>query len=173
MKFLKNNWFLIAGMAAAIFIMAVANAQAQEPEEKEYYGAFGLFVNQEVTGSVGGWGALGIPVAEKTISFTSFDVNSVKAGETGNVSFLGYQMQYTMRTGVANEIFRIKAVSLWVLGDVGFTAAADNVVGSYAGGGFVNIPFSKRWSAMVILQADKNSITGLDFKPRFGVNVKL
>lgn len=157
---------------AVLFIVLLALPCMAQDTEK--FGAFGLGIAQDTPASVIGWGALGIPIADKTLSYTDFDVSGYTGDGTGKVTFLGKQISYTMRTGLAYELYRINRLSLWGLGDFGITALGDDVGSSVAGGGFLNYRFTDRWSAMVILQADRNSVTGLtDFKPRFGLNVKL
>lgn len=141
-------------------------------DENAKYGAFGLGLSQEVDGSVLGWGALGIPLTERSVSFTSFDVFS--ADETGSeFSILGYRLRYTVRTGAAYKLVSFgERVSIFGLGDIGIATDGEVVSGSYAGGGFLNIKLNDTWGFMAVLQADHNNIDGTDFKPRFGVNVK-
>jgi hypothetical protein len=156
----------------ALLLCVVLVAVPAFAQEQNKFGAAGVFFNQEVTGSVGGWAALAIPIAERTLSFTDYDVNAVTGDGGGTVSFFGKQIQYTIRTGFANRIYGIGRFSLWALGDAGITALDDNVVGSFAGGGFLHYKITDRWGGLAILQADHNSITGTDFKPRFGISVK-
>jgi hypothetical protein len=151
---------------------------SQEPE-KPTFGAVGISIDQTAEKSLAGWGALGIPVSDRVVSFTDFDVSVIR-GTTWQQALKNEGVQYTIRTGFAFKLFSpLKGVSIWGLGDAGVAAGGPEgytgqtvVSGSYAGGGFVHVG-NERVGGLLILQVDQNAATGRSFIPRIGVRVKL
>jgi len=152
-----------------LFFLAVP-AQAQNFEGK--YGAFGMAYDPGSTPNLKGWAALAIPISERALSYSDVDFAPVTKG--ANYEFAGVKLQATFRTGFAYRMYEItKGCNLYALGDAGIAASSENVVGSFAGGGFVDIAIGKGWGALVILQAEKNAVIGMTFTPRVGFRKKL
>jgi hypothetical protein len=168
----KRYLILILGILFLAVFLAVT-ASAQEPLPK--YLAFGFGLSQQVPGTALGWAAFGIPVAEKTISYTDCDIFRADGDLEGDqVSFLGKRYLITIRTGLAFRLLDLtNRVSIWGLGDFGVVNNGSTVASSVAGGGFLSYELNDRIGFMAVLQADRSSMTGTDFKPRFGVTFNL
>ena len=110
------------------------------------------------------------------MSYTDYDVSALPGTPVAGQKFALPKISYSMRTGVAVHIYQIaKGVNLFGLGGAGIAAGGSNVVGSFGGGGFVDFAFGKSgsWGAVLILEANRNAITGTDFIPRVGIRKKL
>ena len=140
------------------------------------YGVVGVGFSGEAQKAVIGFGAYGIPIRDWIMSFTGFEIYGVTDDIAENNNFMGSQLAYTLRTGIAIRIKTFgadKRVSLWGLGDGGFKTNEVNLSGSFAGGGFVDVKIKDGWGIVAILQADKDAITGTKFAPKFGIRKAL
>lgn len=153
-----------------ILILLSAPAFAQTPTEK--YGAFGLAYFNSGTPNIQGWAALGIPISEKTISYTDYDIAPIKSG--GQASVAGVRLQYAIRTGLAYRIYNVtNSWSLWGLGNIGLAADGRAITRSFQYGGFLDKSIGKGWGVMLILSGEDSGATGRDFAPRIGIRKKL
>jgi hypothetical protein len=158
------------------FCLLCPLAQAQEAQK---FAAVGLSTGTDTTKSISGWGAIGVPLSEKVVSFTDMDISVVK-NTTLQQALHNQGIQYVVRTGLAYRIYDInKKFSIWGLGDAGIAAGGPSglenqtpISGSFAGGGFVRWNMGKI-DALMILQVQKNAATGREFIPRIGIKVKL
>ena len=159
----------LMGMLTILLIIAFilpASAQTQR------FGATGLAFDTQSTPNLKGWGTLALPVSENIYSYTTYDVAPVTKG--GDIEFLNVRLQYTIRTGFARKLITLTPrYSLYALGDAGISADSQNVVGAFAGGGFLDIEIKNGWGTLIILQAEKNAVTGTHFAPRVGIRKKL
>ena len=164
-------------------------AQSPTPDQPVKFVAAGLAFFQSATPALQGWGALAMPLSDKILSWTAYDVSALPGDKIisspGECLQLGGgcgapprwtppKISYTMRTGIAVHIYTItKGVNLFGLGGAGIAAGGSNVVGSFAGGGFLDFALGKGWGAVLILEVNKNAMTGSDFVPRVGIRKKL
>jgi len=150
------------------------SAASQQPEPKQKFGAFGVGFSENAEGKTIGWDAIGLQFADRTLSYTSTEFSAIKEGQNGLIFVAGKPLQMTVRQGIAFEMLTINdRFRLYALADAGITATGENVVGSYAGGGFIDWEFAKGIGVLIALQADKNSIRGTEFNPKIGLRFKL
>lgn len=158
-------------------MLTVVQAHAADAAK---FGVLGIGAGSSDTEAIQGWGALGIGLSDRLISFSDMDVAIVK-GTTFQQALNNDGLQYTVRTGAAFRIYDpFKWLSIWGLGDAGIAAGGVTgydgqtvVSGSFAGGGFLHIKLNSVVGGLIILQVDKNATTGRKFIPRFGLKVKL
>jgi len=159
----------LAAVCLILMLFFTASAYAQDQPSK--FGVFGLGSSN---GSLIGWAALSIPVADRIMSFTSYDAGAVIDPTTGQFDIFGKQLQYSAHQAFAYKIYDIaKGVTLWGLGSAGIAASDRALVGSFEYGGFVDYMVKGRWGILAVLCAERNAVTGTKFAPRFGVRAKL
>jgi hypothetical protein len=146
---------------------------AQTPVDKPKFVFAGLAFFQSANPQLQGFGGITLPISEKIISYTDWDVAATPGDKIpGRVTIP--KLQYSMRTGIAYHMYEIrKGLNLYGLGDLGMATNGDNVVGSFAGGGFVDVALGKGWGCVFVIQVERNAITGTDVIPRFGFRKKL
>lgn len=167
MKLIARLWPVL--VVVSLFFLFAGASPAQDQEK---FGAFGLGFNDQASPKIQGWAALAIPVADRVLSYTAYDIAPVKEG--GQVSFAGVRLNYMIRTGVAYRIYEIApGWTLWGLGNAGMSADGNVVVGAFEYGGFLDKSFGKGWGFMAVLAAQKDAISGTTFSPRFGFRKKL
>jgi len=143
-----------------------------QAQDSPKIGAFGLAYDDLNKPNLAGWGALAIPVAPRTLSYTDYDVSPVSTG--GQFALGKIRLQYSIRTGAAFQLKTLKpGVTLYGLGGAGLSADSLTLVGSFSGGGFLDIAFGKGWGALIIVQEEKNAVTGAHFTPRIGIRKAL
>ncbi|NLT67271.1 MAG: hypothetical protein GXX84_11775 [Acidobacteria bacterium] len=170
-RFLQYS-FAFMVLAVAICFLSAGSAVAQDAPEKEKFGAFGLGYSEVAKPNLQGWAALGIPVSDRVMSYTAYDIAPVKEG--GQASLAGIRIQYNIRTGFACRVYDItRSWSLWGLGNAGMAADGNVVTGSFEYGGFLYKGLGKGWGAILILGAQKDAISGTVFAPRLGVAKRL
>jgi len=147
-------------------------AMAQNPDKK--YAVVGLGLTSDTQPSVLGWGALAIPVADRTVSWTMYDVGLEPATAPDQPFFDPSRLKYKTRTGLAFKLYDLpfKHISVWGLGDAGISANGDTVVGSFGGGGFIDIPFGHGVGFTGLFQAERDAQNGPVFSPRFGFRME-
>jgi hypothetical protein len=175
MNFLKRNWILILGILFVIICMPLIGRSQDFLVPDYVFG--GVAVDKELDAPAAfpfvGF-AYKINGSEKTLSFTSADFTpyNIELGEEGN-TFLGQRFQITARTGFAQQLFKIKAVSVYALGDVGILRTGGVTTSSVGWGGFVRTRINGWCGALVILQAERSPLLGTDLKPRFGIDFNI
>jgi hypothetical protein len=143
------------------------------PDLEGKFAAVGLGLFQSATPQLQGFGLLALPVGSRVLSYTDYDVAAIPGAPVPGRIILP-RLQFSMRTGFAVRIYQLSPrISLYGLGGAGMAATGDNVVGSFGGGGFIDIAIGKGWGALIILEASRNAVTGTEFIPRVGIRIKL
>ena len=160
-------FFFASFVLTLAFLLACPSAHAQENN----IAAFGLGYSQSANPGVMGWGAYGRMTGDTTAIFTDYDLFRVDA-DNAMLSVAGFRLKYSIRTGVAQQLYKAKAFSLWGLFQGGLAADGVSVVRSLQYGGLVDVPVKKGVGVLTILAAEDNPITGRDFAPRIGLRFK-
>ncbi len=156
----------------ACLILLSSTLMAQDATQK--FAAVGMAFSPVSTPQLQGWGALAIPISEKIISYTDYDVSALLGDPVVGQRFTMPKIQYQMRTGIGILIYKITpAISLWGLGGIGGATDGNATSASFAGGGFLDFGLGRGWGALLILQADRNAATGTQFTPRIGIRKRL
>ena len=163
---------LILTLVLILAMTPVALGQTA-PNDPPKFVAAGLGFFESANPQIQGFGAVAIPVSDKVLSFTDYDVAALP-GEKVAGKWTMPKIQYTMKTGFAIHIYTLhKGVNLYGLGGAGIAANGQNIVGAFSGGGFIDFALGKGWGAMLVLEVNRNSNTGNDFVPRIGIRKRL
>jgi hypothetical protein len=153
-------------LCALMVLMCGDCAMAQA--ESVRFGAAGIGYTATATPNIQGFAALGIPITEKIISYTAYEVYPVQSG--GNLMVAGYHLQYDIGTGAAYKLYQFtNSWSLWGLGKAGLTTSAESTKAMIEYGGFVDKGIGKGWGIMFIMSAKYDADNGNVFNPRFGI----
>jgi hypothetical protein len=144
-------------------------------QEQGKFVAVGMGIDSSSTPQAMGWGALGLPIAAGLVSYTDYDV-SVLPGITLQKLLQTDGLQFSIRTGLAQRVFKKDRFSLYGLINAGIgSGGAPYTVtkGSFAYGGFFDFSLGQGWGLLGVLQSEKNSSpTGFRFTPRLGIRYK-
>jgi hypothetical protein len=166
--------FKICLLIIALLVLALpAFAQTPAPSNPKIAGV-GLALFQDATPQIQGFGFLALPVSEnKVFSYTDWDVAALPGDPIpGRIVFP--KLQFAIRTGFAVHAFEItKGLNLYGLANAGIATTGDTVVGSFSGGGFLDITIGRGWGAILVLQVDRNAQTGTSLVPRAGIRYNL
>lgn len=151
------------------FFSATLWAQTAAPAPNRF-GAGGLGYFSQAVPQFQGWAALGLPLTSdgKALSYTDYDVSVVSSG--GQLSLAGYQLRFSVKTGVAYRIFQTKdgIWSLYGLAAPGFMATGNDFTSAFEYGGFVSAMTKSGWGAVIGL-TNEHYGTVSDLAPRLGV----
>lgn len=159
-------FFVVSFFLTTVFFLCTSQAQ-----EQNNIAAIGLGYSATADPGVMGWGAYGRLVGSTTAIFTDYDIFRATPLDA-MVSVGGLRLKYSIRTGVAQQLYKSKSFSLWGLFNGGIGADGISVVRSLQYGGFVDVPVGKGAGILAILAAEDNPITGRDFAPRIGFRFK-
>ena len=156
-------------------MLAVPQLRAQDKPNK--WGAAGMGINAD--GNIMGWGAIALPLTEKAISWTTYDISMTEKVDPEGPAFDLERLKYKTRTGFGYQMYLLQLgkfqMTVWGLADAGVSGTEDSAVGSFAYGGFVDVPFVIKgihMGAIGVLQAERDAQNGDQFNKRFGFRVK-
>lgn len=146
-------------------------AQTPAPVSQDRFAAGGLGYFSQAKPQFQGWAALGLPLTAdgKALSYTDYDVSVVPVGGKGQLSVAGYQLRFSLKTGIAYRIFQTQDGNwaLYGLAAPGFTADGTSFQGAFQYGGFLSRKLKKGWGLMLGLTNETYGTTS-DLAPRFG-----
>jgi hypothetical protein len=167
---IRSSIVLFVVVTFACLVAGCKPIFCQEPGSKFVFSGVGI--DAQSTPQAMGMGGIALPIGPKTLSYTDYDV-SVIPGDTFQATMQqvlqGSGLQFSIRTGIAQQVFVYNRFSVYGLLAAGVAAGGVDTVtkGSFAGGGLVDVALSKNIGLLIILQEEKNvSPTGFRFIPR-------
>lgn len=158
--------FLLAFLVLSLPLWAQVQPQSR-------FAAGGLGYFSQAQPQFQGWAAFGLPLTPdgKTLSYTDSDWYVVKTG--GQVSVAGFQLRYSLRTGLAYRLLQTKdgAWSLYGFAAPGFVADGQSFMSAFQYGGFLHRTIKNGWGILVGLTNEHYGSTS-DLAPRIGFTKK-
>jgi hypothetical protein len=123
----------------------------------------GLYYSADVPGTVGGFGAMTIPLpigteTNKLQSFSGFKVFGAKETEPANLVIGSHRLRYKAFTGVSYALLRYGWFSVHALADGGIISSGTDTSGTADLGGFVHVAFTPRVGMAFIAAAEYDGI---------------
>lgn len=157
---------------ALLLILSLPLLAQDQPAEKFVAGGVGLA--SESTSHVAAFGAFAYSITDRIAAWTAYRLVTVKEGESSQIMIGHTRVQSTVRPGIGIKIANITdRFTLGGLANAGVAIDADNVVGSFGAGGYVDIAFGRGWGALVVLQVDKDSMVGRQFTPIIAIRKRI
>jgi len=140
-----------------LFLAAVLSLSAQNLAES--FAGVGANYTPELNPPVSGWALYAKKITSTTYSFNVIDITSKTVKP--------FTVQTDTSTGVAQWIARFHKVDLFVVGNLGLSAAASNVGLAYSGGGAGVFKIKGKWCGIIPVRVMKSTLG--DFKITFGL----
>jgi len=160
----------IAVLAILFFCLCVPSF-AQEGDDGKFFGV-GFGFSENVPGKVIGAGFFGVelPGISGAYAITGMQISGADDGGVANFTLGGKQMQYDMKEYFAYRFLKLgDRVSIISLVGGGFTAVDENVLGSFGGGGLVDIKVNDKFGVYFGPVLEYNSAKERTFNPWVGI----